>query len=212
MNALGYALFDTPLGACGIAWTDIGVSCLHLPEGSTLRMRAHMQRRFAQSSERRAPGCVGDAQARIQALLRGGTDDLRSIPVDLSAVPEFQRRVYAASRAIEVGQTRTYGEIAKQIGAPGAARAVGQALGRNPVAIIVPCHRVLAAGGRRWHFRDALSDWCFLVRITAVPNQFLVFANRNALSRAGWLSVMTLLMCSTRVCSGAHGHGILRLS
>ena len=148
MNALGYALFDTALGACGIAWSGIGVSCLHLPEGSALRMRAHMQRRCTPASEQRPPDWVCDAQARIQALLRGGTDDLRSIPLDLSGVPEFQRRVYAASRAIEVGQTRTYGEIARQIGAPGAARAVGQALGRNPVAIIVPCHRVLAAGGR----------------------------------------------------------------
>ena len=66
----------------------------------------------------------------------------------MDGVPEFHRRVYEAARAIPPGNTLSYGDIAKRVGAPGAARAVGQALGRNPFPIVVPCHRVLAAGGK----------------------------------------------------------------
>ncbi len=66
----------------------------------------------------------------------------------MDGVPEFHRRVYEAARAIPPGNTLSYGDIAKRAGVPGAARAVGQALGRNPFPIVVPCHRVLAAGGK----------------------------------------------------------------
>ena len=66
----------------------------------------------------------------------------------MEGVAGFHRRVYDAARAIPPGKTLAYGEIAERIGAPGAARAVGQALGRNPFPIVVPCHRVLAAGGK----------------------------------------------------------------
>lgn len=147
MRALGYALFDTVLGHCGIAWSERGVLRLHLPERSASRTRAYMQASFAAAEEHAPPVAVGDAIQRMQGLLRGQPDDLRSIALDLDHVPVFQRRVYDAARAIGVGQTATYGELARRILAPGAARAVGQALGRNPFAIIVPCHRVLAAGG-----------------------------------------------------------------
>ena len=82
------------------------------------------------------------------ALLRGEPRDLGAIDLDMSGIPEFPRRVYAVARAIPPGQTVTYGDVAARLGEPGAARAVGQALGRNPFAIIVPCHRVVAAGGR----------------------------------------------------------------
>ena len=85
---------------------------------------------------------------RITALLRGEPCDLGSIDLDMSDVPEFHCRVYAVARTIPPGRTLTYGDVAARLGEPGAARAVGQALGRNPFAIIVPCHRVVAAGGR----------------------------------------------------------------
>jgi methylated-DNA-[protein]-cysteine S-methyltransferase len=65
----------------------------------------------------------------------------------MTRVPAFHRAVYAVARAIPPGETLTYGEVARRLGDPGSARAVGQALGRNPFAIIVPCHRVVAAGG-----------------------------------------------------------------
>jgi methylated-DNA-[protein]-cysteine S-methyltransferase len=86
---------------------------------------------------------------RVQRLLQGGSEDgLADVPLDLQRVPEFNRRVYEIARAIPPGQTLSYGEVAAQLGEPGAARAVGQALGHNPFAPIVPCHRVLAAGKR----------------------------------------------------------------
>src|SRR5262249_61450420 len=70
------------------------------------------------------------------------------VRLDRTGVPAFRRRVYEAARTIPPGQTLSYGEVAACAGSPGAARAVGQALGKNPFAIVVPCHRVLAAGGR----------------------------------------------------------------
>ena len=84
----------------------------------------------------------------IVALLRGEASDLSAVALDMERVPPFHRRVYEAARTIPPGATLSYGEIAARLGAPGSARAVGQALGRNPFAIVVPCHRVLAAGGK----------------------------------------------------------------
>jgi methylated-DNA-[protein]-cysteine S-methyltransferase len=74
--------------------------------------------------------------------------DLISVELDMSGVPPFHRRVYQLIRTIPPGETMSYGEVATLLGSPGAARAVGQALRRNPFALVVPCHRVVAAGGR----------------------------------------------------------------
>lgn len=90
-------------------------------------------------------GAMAEAIRAIRAHLTGELDDLRWIPVDYRAQPEFHRAVYDITRAIAPGHTLTYGEVAARAGAPGAAQAVGQALGRNPIPLIVPCHRVLAA-------------------------------------------------------------------
>src|SRR4029453_17011519 len=73
---------------------------------------------------------------------------LSHVALDMEQVPAFERRVYEAARRIPAGKTLSYGEIAGQLGVPGSARAVGRALGRNPFAIVVPCHRVVAAGGK----------------------------------------------------------------
>ena len=89
---------------------------------------------------------------RIVALLRGERVDLSPVELDMSRTPDFDRKVYVATRGIPAGETRTYGEIAKQIGWPEAARDVGAALGRNPFAIVVPCHRVTAANGKTGGF------------------------------------------------------------
>jgi len=89
----------------------------------------------------------------IVALLEGeDAGDLSEIELDLRAVPAFNAAVYRVARTIPPGETLTYGEIAARLDDPGAARAVGQALGANPIPIIVPCHRVLAAGGRAGGF------------------------------------------------------------
>ena len=84
----------------------------------------------------------------MAALLAGEPRDLRFVGLDLERAGEFERRVYEIARAIPPGSTLTYGEIAERLGDPGAAQAVGQSMGRNPWPIVVPCHRVLGAGGK----------------------------------------------------------------
>ncbi len=83
----------------------------------------------------------------FERYFRGEPVTFEDVELDLSDSTEFERRVYAATRAIPPGKVATYGEIAKAIGKPGAARAVGQALGKNPIGIVIPCHRVVASKG-----------------------------------------------------------------
>jgi methylated-DNA-[protein]-cysteine S-methyltransferase len=148
MTAQGFALFETPIGRCAIAWGGQGIAGVHLPGTREAETRARVLRRFPGAREAPPPREVQAAVDGIIALLRGDDSDLASISLDMDGVPPFHRRVYEAARAIPAGETASYGDIAAQAGAPGAARAVGQALGRNPFAIVVPCHRVLAAGQR----------------------------------------------------------------
>jgi methylated-DNA-[protein]-cysteine S-methyltransferase len=148
MMTPGFALFDTAVGRCGIAWGERGVTCIRLPEARPAQMRAHLLRRIPDAVESAPPPVVQRAIDRIVTLLRGEAADLNQIALDMVAVPPFQRRVYELARTIPSGATLSYGEVAARIGSPGAARAVGQALGKNPFAIVVPCHRVLAAGGK----------------------------------------------------------------
>lgn len=150
--ALGYCFFDTPIGRCGIAWNEVGLVCVQLPEQSAARALARMHRRCLGAEEASPPPLVQDAIVRICALLQGARDDLADLPLDMHGVPPFHQKVYAMARAIPPGRTRTYGEVAQALGEPGAARAVGQALGHNPFAPVVPCHRVLAAGSRSGGF------------------------------------------------------------
>jgi methylated-DNA-[protein]-cysteine S-methyltransferase len=147
-ETLGFTLFDTAIGRCGIAWGERGIAGVQLPEGPERATRTRMRRRFPDAPEAPPPPKVRRAVERIVALLDGRTDDLADLVLDLHGVPPFHRRVYEVARAIPPGATLSYGDVAARMGTPGAARAVGQALGRNPFAIVVPCHRVLAAGGR----------------------------------------------------------------
>ena len=148
----GYALFDTALGRCGIAWSARGVVAVQLPEADEATTRSRLARSARGAPEAAPPPAVRAAIEAIAALLAGAKRDLEDVVLDESGVPDFHRRVYAAARRIPPGRTATYGELAAQLGLPGAARAVGQALGRNPFTLIVPCHRVLAAGGRSGGF------------------------------------------------------------
>lgn len=149
---LGWCLFDTDIGPCAIAWTAHALSGVQLPEGGAQATRRRMQERFGGVAETAAPPHVARAMARIRAALGGVPDDLRDLQLDMEGVPAFNQRVYAMARAIPPGRTLTYGELAAQMGEPGAARAVGQALGHNPFAPVVPCHRILAAGYRAGGF------------------------------------------------------------
>lgn len=136
----GEAAFETALGRCTVRWSELGITSVVLPPART---RADTSR--ARGGE--PPAAVSDAIAGIVALLQGERRDLRAIALDESGIDEFRRRVYAATREIEPGETAGYGEIAAAIGSPQEARAVGAALGANPFPIVVPCHRVLAADG-----------------------------------------------------------------
>jgi len=124
------------------------VVAVQLPEARELETRARLLGRFPDAHEMALPPEVRLASDAIAALLRGDSSDLSSVALDMERVPPFHRRVYEIARTIPPGGTLSYGDIAVRLGAPGSARAVGQALGRNPFAIIVPCHRVLAAGGK----------------------------------------------------------------
>ncbi|WP_083884341.1 methylated-DNA--[protein]-cysteine S-methyltransferase [Nocardia higoensis] len=137
------ALFDTAIGECTINWRAGAVVGFLLPEADPATARARLLR--AGTSEAEPTGVIRAAVDGVRAHLSGTLDDLRWIPLDLSGVPDFHRKVYEITRAIDPGHTLSYGQVAERVGLPGAAQAVGQALGRNPIALIVPCHRVLAA-------------------------------------------------------------------
>lgn len=143
-----FALVDTPLGTCAIAWTAAGIAGLQLPEATEAALRAAVARKHPGFTQARPSPAASAAMDALRRLLAGEAEDLASITLDLDGIPPFHRAVYAETRRIGPGHTRTYGEIAAVLGKPGAARAVGQALGANPFALLVPCHRVLAAGGR----------------------------------------------------------------
>jgi len=146
----GWAVFDTAIGCCGIAWGEHGIVGSQLPERDREATRRRMKRRFPQADEAVPPPEVADAIGRLQALLRGEQGarvDLASVRLDMSGLSEFNRRVYMLARQLQPGQTTSYGEFARRLGDADAARAVGRALGQNPFAPIVPCHRVLAASG-----------------------------------------------------------------
>ena len=145
-------LFETALGVCGIAWGQGALTGVQLPEADAEATLARMRRRFSGvrdiGPEIAPPTFVARAIEDIVALLRGEPNaprDLSNIALDWTGVPPFNRRVLQLARTIAPGQTMTYGEVAAGLGEPGAARAVGQALGHNPFAPVVPCHRVLAA-------------------------------------------------------------------
>jgi len=142
-----YALFDTTLGGCGIAWSERGIVRIQLPEAD----QARTARRLADGgavAEARPPSWVAHTIRGLVLHLQGALQDFSGVPLDMSRIAPFPGRVYAAARAIDAGRTTTYGTLATLVGAPGDARAVGRALGANPFGLVVPCHRVVAAGGR----------------------------------------------------------------
>jgi len=151
-TVVSFSLFDTAIGRCAIAWGERGVVALRLPEANDQATRARILKRHRQAREAPPPPDIAHAIDAIVALTGGEARDLSAITLDLEEVPEFHRRVYTVARTIAPGATLTYGDIAAQLGDPDMARAVGRALGQNPFAIIVPCHRVVGAGGRSGGF------------------------------------------------------------
>jgi O-6-methylguanine DNA methyltransferase len=147
METERYGLFETALGPLGLVWRGSKVSGLLLPDSSKTRLEASLRRRFPGALPAEPPARIRAAIAKIQAALRGEGVRLDGIEIDLDQVTAFRRRVYEAARALGRGETCSYGELASKMGTPGAARAVGGALGENPIALLVPCHRVLGSRG-----------------------------------------------------------------
>ncbi len=150
----GWAAFDSALGCCAVAWGANGILAMQLPEVDAAATQARLFKASGVLALAAPPPAVARAIAAVQALLAGQLSDLgadgcmENVALDMQRITDFQRRVYAATRRIPPGQTRTYGELATELGNKNSARAVGHALGLNPFAPIVPCHRVLGAAGK----------------------------------------------------------------
>jgi methylated-DNA-[protein]-cysteine S-methyltransferase len=151
-EAGAFFLFDTPLGRCALVWRGEAIVGASLPERDDRAMRRSLAGRFPGAVEADPPSFVRAAADRIGRHFAGEPNDFSDLPLDFSAASAFERAVYAAALAIPCGETRTYGDLADAVGQPQAAQAVGVALGRNPVPILVPCHRILAGGGRSGGF------------------------------------------------------------
>jgi methylated-DNA-[protein]-cysteine S-methyltransferase len=132
--------FETALGRCAIRWSDAGITQVLLPGPGVARA-------IDFEAPRHVPPFVGRAIDGITAVMAGQPADLREVPLDEAGIDDFRRDVYHGTREIAAGRTRTYGEIARAIGRPDAAREVGLALAQNPFPVIIPCHRVVAADG-----------------------------------------------------------------
>jgi methylated-DNA-[protein]-cysteine S-methyltransferase len=148
MPATGFTLCDTAIGPCGIAWGPRGIAGVQLPERHATATRERLQRRYPGVPEAQPPPEVQRVIDDIIALLRGEARELSNVVLDMEGVPVFRQRLYAALRSVPTGSTITYGDLAVRIGDGCTARDVGEAMGKNPFPIIVPCHRVMAATAR----------------------------------------------------------------
>lgn len=149
LPTVGLVLFPTALGDCGLAWSAQAITGVQLPCARREDTLATLRARFPDGAEAVPPPWVATVVADVVALLQGDTDAsarLRTVALDMAQAPPFHQQVWQAARHIPMGETLSYGEFAVLLGQPGAARAVGRALGANPFAPIVPCHRVLAKG------------------------------------------------------------------
>jgi methylated-DNA-[protein]-cysteine S-methyltransferase len=148
MTCAHFTLFHTPLGVCAIAWRNGKVCGSHLPEATQELTASRMAKRAGGAEPGTPPEFVKKAIAAILELLSGKSNDLTSVDCDFTGIGDFPAKVYHLSRAIRPGQTRTYGDLAIELGDRAYAQGVGRALGANPFPIIVPCHRILGAGGK----------------------------------------------------------------
>lgn len=148
MTHAAFTLFDTALGRYRLLWGASGIIAVAFPGEDDAKMRARLGRRHPLAREDDPDGEICAVIEAIGALFAGQKPDLSFARLDMDGLGEFERKVYRLTRAILPGETRTYGDIARALGDVGHSQRVGQALGRNPFPIIVPCHRVLGAQGR----------------------------------------------------------------
>jgi methylated-DNA-[protein]-cysteine S-methyltransferase len=149
-TSVHYTLFDTAIGTCGVAWNARGLTHFQLPGRSRAVTEARIRSRSAGAADDPPPE-IAALIADVQRYCAGEEVDFSAVAVDLSALSDFQRKLYQSLRGIGWGHTTTYGDLARALGCPDA-RDVGQAMGKNPVPVVIPCHRVLAAGGKMGGF------------------------------------------------------------
>lgn len=177
---ISICFFPSQLGTCGLAWTSRGLSALQLPEDGEQLLRKRLRDKCpSRPSEAAPPPPIASAVQRVQQHLQGQLDSLLDLPLDLEELTPFARAVYTRARLTPPGQTTTYTELARLAGRPGAARAVGQAMAHNPLPLLVPCHRVLAAGGGLGGFSAAGREGLKLRLLT------LEGADLSPIARAG---------------------------
>lgn len=145
-----YALVDTVIGTFGIAWTDQGVARIALPGNDRARTEMWISRDPAEPGF--PDGVLAGLPDRIKRYAQGEHEDFTDVPLDLEGLPLFNRQAYAELLKIGYGETTTYGAIARTLGDVTLSRAVGQAMGANPIPLIIPCHRVLASDGKTGGF------------------------------------------------------------
>ncbi len=147
MTDYSLILFDTALGRCGLAWGPAGLRAVSFPEASDGETRARLRRRAPGAVEAEPSPEIARLVEDIAALFEGEKRDLSYAKLDLDGLGDFEQAVYALSLDIKPGEAKTYGDLAKALGDVAQSRRVGQALGRNPFPIIVPCHRIVGASG-----------------------------------------------------------------
>lgn len=149
----GHAVFETSLGFMALAWSDAGLTRVCLPE----KTHAAAERRLLRlagtdaanaNADRIAPAWIAALVADVRRYADGADIDFSGVPVDLAGVDTFRRDIYAAARNLRHGETTTYGGLAEKAGHKGLFRETGAALGSNPIPLVIPCHRILAAGGK----------------------------------------------------------------
>jgi methylated-DNA-[protein]-cysteine S-methyltransferase len=144
-----YLVFETANGFCGIAWNDAGIARFRLPDLGAEAATRNLLRRLPDAKAGTPPPEVADVIASAKRYFEGEKTDFSGVALDLGQQDELFKQIYTAARRIGWGETTTYGALAKQLGGDWEmARDVGQAMAKNPVPLIIPCHRVLAAGGK----------------------------------------------------------------
>jgi len=147
-SSMRYRVFDTALGPVGLVWSEHGILRLQLPERDRTATERRLRAQTVDLVEAEPQEETAVAVALLQGYMAGERTDFSDTRLDMTGIGDFHRAVYASARAIGWGETTTYGALAREAGSPEAARAIGQAMGRNPVPIIIPCHRVLASGNK----------------------------------------------------------------